>query len=196
MESTGYPSCTTCAPLSAPLPVAPTRRATQSLRKRTVCLLTAFRECFWDSTTKRNIWSSVQTNPWQFAIVFITLTRTLIKTLLDILVLIPLQPLKCTKKKSETTYLFFDLMWNLFYECFRLGVFFFFFFFNLFFLIFFFSFFCFMKRVVSPYISLSRAHEGRSFHTCLPHGWAQEGSKTLVWLKEWKDSFLFSGQHV
>lgn len=51
-------------------------------------------------------------------------------------------------------------------------------------------FFCFMKRVVSPYISLSRAHEGRSFHTCLPHGWAQEGSKTLVWLKEWNDSFF------
>lgn len=187
MESTGYPSCTTCAPLSAPLPVAPTRRATQSLRKRTVCLLTAFRECFWDSTTKRNIWSSVQTNPWQFAIVFITLTRTLIKTLLDILVLIHIfiPPPRFShwnaQKKWDNL-----LMWNLFYECFRLV---FFLFFNLFFLLF-------HEACCLTIHQSSRAHEGRSFHTCLPHGWAQEGSKTLVWLKEWKDSFLFSGQHV
>lgn len=53
VESTGCPSCTTCALLSAPLPAAPTPRATPSRRTRAVCRPTACRGCFWDSTTRK-----------------------------------------------------------------------------------------------------------------------------------------------
>lgn len=49
--STGCPSCTTCAPQSAPPPAAPTRRATPSRRTRAACPHTACRGCSWDRTT-------------------------------------------------------------------------------------------------------------------------------------------------
>lgn len=55
VESIGCPSCTTCAPRSAPLRAAPTRRAMQSQRTRAACPLTACRGCFWDSATWRSL---------------------------------------------------------------------------------------------------------------------------------------------
>lgn len=55
VESTGFPSCTTCAPQSAPLPAALTPKATQSRRTRAACPLTACRGCFWDSMTQRSL---------------------------------------------------------------------------------------------------------------------------------------------
>lgn len=156
----------------------------QSLRKRTVCLLTAFRECFWDSTTKRNIWSSVQTNPWQFAIVFITLTRTLIKTLLDILVLIHIfiPPPRFShwnaQKKWDNL-----LMWNLFYECFWL----------VFFL--FLIFFSFVSwSVLSHHTSVYLEHmkEGPSTPACL----MVEHRRAVKLLFDWRSErilFCFQG---
>lgn len=53
--SIGCPSCTTCAPRSAPRPAAPTLRATPSPRMRTACRLTGCRGCFWDSTPRWNL---------------------------------------------------------------------------------------------------------------------------------------------
>lgn len=66
VESIGCRSCTTCAPQSAPLRAAPTRRATPSQRMRAACPLTACRGCFWDSATWRclqTLWPS-----WVFSV--------------------------------------------------------------------------------------------------------------------------------
>lgn len=58
--STGCPSCTTCAPQSAPLPAALTHRAMRrSLRTRAACPLTVCREFFWDSPAWKSLWPSL-----------------------------------------------------------------------------------------------------------------------------------------
>lgn len=58
--STGCPSCTTCAPQSAPLPAALTHRAMRrSRRTRAACPLTVCREFFWDSPAWKSLWPSL-----------------------------------------------------------------------------------------------------------------------------------------